>query len=128
MSSGSQILTKYWRLNCSIFARQSSSELWTKLTPFKALPTSSDLSYCDLRKPFLKARHIWTTYNGYDKIKVANGIQQRSYISCSWSGVCVFWQFCKVLKGLRNSMGKNLISRIIFLIDFNYIICIHIFI
>ena len=41
--------------------------------------------------------------NGYDKIKVANGIQQRSYISFFWSGVCVFWQFCKVLKGLSNS-------------------------
>jgi hypothetical protein len=25
--------------------------------------------------------------NGYDKIKVANGIQQRSYISCSWSAL-----------------------------------------
>jgi Na+/citrate or Na+/malate symporter len=36
--------------------------------------------------------------NGYDKIKVANGIQQRSYISFFWSGVCVFWQFCKVVK------------------------------
>jgi hypothetical protein len=31
--------------------------------------------------------------NGYDKIKIANGIQQRSYISFFWSGVCVFWQF-----------------------------------
>jgi hypothetical protein len=27
--------------------------------------------------------------NGYDKIKVANGIQQRSYVSFFWSGVCV---------------------------------------
>jgi hypothetical protein len=34
--------------------------------------------------------------NGYDKI--ANGIQQRSYNSFFWSGVCVFWQFCKVVK------------------------------
>ena len=42
----------------------------------------------------------------YDKIKVANGIQQRSYISFFWSGVCVFWQFCKVLKGLSNSRGE----------------------
>jgi hypothetical protein len=24
----------------------------------------------------------------------------RSYISFFWSGVCVFWQFCKMLKGL----------------------------
>jgi hypothetical protein len=45
--------------------------------------------------------------NGYDKIKVANGIQQRIYISFFWSGVCVFWQFCKVLKGLSNSRGDN---------------------
>ena len=44
--------------------------------------------------------------NGYNKIKVANGIQQRSYISFFWSGVCVFWQFCKVLKGLSNSREK----------------------
>jgi hypothetical protein len=36
--------------------------------------------------------------NGNDKIKVENGIQQRSYISFFWSGVCVFWQFCKVVK------------------------------
>jgi hypothetical protein len=35
--------------------------------------------------------------NSYDKIKVANGIQQRSNISFFWSGVCVFWQFYKVL-------------------------------
>jgi hypothetical protein len=48
--------------------------------------------------------------NGYDKIKVANGIQQRSYNSFFWSGnrVCVFWQFWKVLKGLSNSREKNL--------------------
>jgi hypothetical protein len=39
--------------------------------------------------------------NGYDKIKVANGIQQRSYISFFWSGVCVFWQFGKVVKQVR---------------------------
>jgi hypothetical protein len=42
----------------------------------------------------------------YDKIKVANGIQQSSYFSFFWSGVCVFWQICKVLKGLSNSRGK----------------------
>jgi hypothetical protein len=65
---------------------------------------SSDISCSDLLRPFLKAMqaHL-NNNNGYDKIKVANGIKQRSYISCSWSGVCVFWQFCKVLKGLSNS-------------------------
>jgi uncharacterized Rmd1/YagE family protein len=42
----------------------------------------------------------------FDKIKAANGIQQRSYISFFWYGVCVFWQFCKVLKGLSNGREK----------------------
>jgi hypothetical protein len=47
------------------------------------------------------------------KIKVANGIQQRSYISFFWSGVCVFWQFCKVVKqgrapGAPPKIGKNM--------------------
>jgi hypothetical protein len=63
MSSGSQIFTlisKHWRLNCSTFALQSSSELWTKATLFKVLPITSDLSCSDLLRPFLKARHIWT--------------------------------------------------------------------
>jgi hypothetical protein len=45
--------------------------------------------------------------NGYDKIKVANGIQQRSYISFIWSGVCVFWQFCKVVKQGRIQGGHT---------------------
>jgi hypothetical protein len=51
--------------------------------------------------------------NGNDKIKVENGIQQRSYISFFWSGVCVFWQFCKVVKQGRAlgapppKIGKN---------------------
>jgi hypothetical protein len=36
-----------------------------------------------------------TTSYGYDKIKVANGIQQRSYISFFWSGVCVFFKIGK---------------------------------
>jgi hypothetical protein len=45
--------------------------------------------------------------NGYDKIKVANGIQQRSYISFFWSGVCVFWQFCKVVKQGRIQGGAS---------------------
>jgi hypothetical protein len=31
----------------------------------------------------------------FDKIKAANGIQQRSYISFFWSGVCVFGSFVK---------------------------------
>jgi hypothetical protein len=52
---------------------------------------SNDLSCSDLLSLFLKARHInLNNNNGYDKIKVANGIQQRSYISFFWSGVCVF--------------------------------------
>ena len=70
---------------------------------------SSDLSYSDLLRPFLNNN------TGYEKIKVANGIQQRRYISCSWSGVCVFWQFCKVLKDLSNSRQKSN-KTIIFLI------------
>jgi hypothetical protein len=92
---------------------------------------------------------------GYDKIKVANLIQQRSYISFFWSGVCVFWQFCKVVKQGRApgapppKVGKNMIfwrkivifhtkypknfraslrSSILFLINFNYFISIYIFI
>jgi hypothetical protein len=40
--------------------------------------------------------------------------------------VCV-WQFFKELNGLRNSRGKSNKS-IIFLINFNYFICIYIFI
>jgi mRNA deadenylase 3'-5' endonuclease subunit Ccr4 len=50
--------------------------------------------------------------NGYDKIKVANGIQQRSSISFFWSGVCVFWQFCKVLKGLSKKYNLTKIIKI----------------
>ena len=65
---------------------------------------SSDLSCSDLLRPFLKARHILIIIMVMTK---SNGIQQRSYISCSWSGVCVFWQFCKVLKGLSNSSETN---------------------
>jgi hypothetical protein len=38
----------------------SSSELCIKLTFSKALPTSSDLSYSDLLRPFIKAKHICT--------------------------------------------------------------------
>ena len=48
-SNGSQILTllsKHWRLNCSTVALQSSSEIWTKVTLFKTLPTSSDDLSC----------------------------------------------------------------------------------
>jgi hypothetical protein len=47
-------------------------------------------------KHFLPGQFVHSD-NGYDKIKASNGIQQRSYISFFWSGVCVFWQFCKVL-------------------------------
>jgi hypothetical protein len=54
-------------------------------------------------EPFLKSQAHLNNNNGYDQIKVANGIQQRSYVSFFWSGVRVFWQFCKVLKGLSNS-------------------------
>jgi hypothetical protein len=47
-------------------------------------------------KHFLPGQFVYSD-NGYDKIKASNGIQQRSYISFFWSGVCVFWQFCKEL-------------------------------
>jgi hypothetical protein len=45
---------------------------------------SSDLSCSDF---FKSQAHLNNNNNGYDKIKVANGIQQISYISCSRSGV-----------------------------------------
>jgi hypothetical protein len=63
----------------------------------------------EVKKPRICGRQHLNNNNGYDQIKVANGIQQRSYISFFWSGVCVFWQFSKVLKGLSNSREKNLI-------------------
>ena len=79
-------------------------------------------------KVFLSYLSYLNNNNGYDKIKVSNGIQQRSYISFFWSGVCVFWQFCKVLKGLNNSREKIYLKSILFLINFNYFTFIYIFI
>jgi hypothetical protein len=64
--------------------------------------------------------------NGYDKGNDTNRMQQRSYISYSWSGECVFWQFCKVIKGLSNSRNKSNKS-IIFLNEQNEIIFKHVF-
>jgi hypothetical protein len=58
-------------------------------------------------EPFLKIQAHLNNNHGYDKIKVANGIQQRSYISFFWSGVCVFWQFCKVVKPPNNSIERS---------------------
>jgi hypothetical protein len=46
--------------------------------------------------------------NGYDKIKVANGIQQRSYISFFWSGVCVF-RSAKICEPLDIEVKKPII-------------------
>ena len=45
------------------------------------------------KKPYPPPEEKWSV--PFDKIKAANGIQQRSYISFFWSGVCVFGSFVK---------------------------------
>ena len=131
MSSGSQILillSNHWRLNCSTFALQSSSELWTKVSLFKTLPISSDLS-CDLLRPFLKARYIWTITMDTTKWKLQIYYNNFKEITSAVSGL-VYVCFCSFVKCSRvwAIAGKNSNKPMIFLINFNYFICIYIFI
>jgi hypothetical protein len=41
------------------------------------------------------------------KSKLQMEFNKRSYISFFWSGVCVFWQFCKVVKQGRIQGGAS---------------------
>ena len=129
MSSGSQILaplSKHWWLNCSTFALQSS-ELWIKFTLFKALPMSSDLSCSDLLSPFLKARHIWTITMVTTKSKLQ--MEFNKEVTSASSGlvynVC-FGSFVKCSRVWAIAGKKSNLSLFLFLINFNYFICIYI--
>ena len=91
MSSNSYIhltlLSTHRWLNCSTFALQSS-EIWPKVTLFKALPMSSDFSCSD----FLKARHIWTITMVTTKSKLQ--MEYNKEVTSLWSaalGLVYVW-------------------------------------